>query len=191
MDHGGRADVVEVDQVAVRGDLHLVSLELEVVPHGQVAVDGGGLGDVADAVPKVLGSGGDAEHVDAPSYSRLDPDDRAHQRGLAAAARAEQAAVGARRDVKIDAVDRPRPVEALEDPALLVVADDRLRLVVVDPQALLDDLYSRGVRIVGDVELFANAVREGNTPPKKKFLKKVPKHAGQSSPFVGMLNESD
>ncbi|NMR28815.1 hypothetical protein [Crystallibacter degradans] len=32
---------------------------------------------------------------------------------------------------------------------------------------------------------------EGDTPLKKKFLKKVPKEAGQIRHFMGMLNESD
>jgi hypothetical protein len=63
---------------------------VEVGSDGEVAIDGGGLGDVADAPPVLGCARGPAEDVDASSCARLDPDDRSHQRRLAAAARPEQ-----------------------------------------------------------------------------------------------------
>ena len=57
---------------------------------GEVVVHAGGLGDVADPVPQAAEPAGSPSTVTVPERDLLHADDRAHQRGLAAAGRAEQ-----------------------------------------------------------------------------------------------------
>lgn len=57
----------------------------KVLTRGEVGVDGGRLGDVADAAAQDGGTGGVAKHVDGSASHDLCADNRAHQRGLAAA----------------------------------------------------------------------------------------------------------
>ena len=64
---------------------------VEVLAHGEVAVDGRRLGHVADAAAQRGAPAGRPSTVTAPAGDPLDADDRAHQRGLAAARWAEQA----------------------------------------------------------------------------------------------------
>ena len=73
--------------------------EAEVLAHGQVAVDGRRLRHVADLAAQRLGARGVPEHLDAAARDTLHADDRANQRRLAAAARAEEARHGAGGDV--------------------------------------------------------------------------------------------
>jgi hypothetical protein len=70
----------------------------DVVDDTQVVVDRGVLGDVTDPVAQFRGSGRSAQHGDRPAGDDLGTDDRAHQRGLAAAGRAEDAGDRAARD---------------------------------------------------------------------------------------------
>ena len=61
-----------------------------LVAHGEVAVDARRLGEVADTVAQGRRPGRLAEDGDGAALDDLDPDDGAHQGGLAATARAEQ-----------------------------------------------------------------------------------------------------
>ena len=82
----GRAFAVE------RGEVAGVLLDREVRIHA------GRLGQVAHLVAQRLGAGRVAEHGDGAAHDLLHADDRAHQGGLAAAARPEQAGDAAPRD---------------------------------------------------------------------------------------------
>ena len=63
----------------------------QVLGDRQVVVDAGLLGDVADPAPQRRAAGRQAEDLDVAALDDLDTDDRPHERGLATAARAEQA----------------------------------------------------------------------------------------------------
>jgi hypothetical protein len=62
----------------------------KVLGDRQVGVDRRRLGDVADAAAQRGGPGGGSQDGDGADHGALHPDERAHQRGLAAAGRAEQ-----------------------------------------------------------------------------------------------------
>ena len=76
---------------------------VEVLADRQVVVDGGGLGDVADAGAEGGVAGGVAEDVEGAGDLGLGADDRAHEGGLAAAGGAEQAGDLAARDGEVEA----------------------------------------------------------------------------------------
>src|SRR6185369_17324130 len=90
-----------------------------VVDDSQVVVDGGVLGDIADAVPQVSRPCWAAEHRDRPLVDDLGADDAPHQRGLTAPRWAEQAGDRAARDLYRDVVQRD-PLTAY-DPQILDV----------------------------------------------------------------------
>jgi hypothetical protein len=76
-----------------------------VLPHGEVLVHARGLGDVADAAAERRRAGRLAEDGDLAGSHHLHADDGAHERGLAAAARAEQAGHLARGDGEGEAAE--------------------------------------------------------------------------------------
>ena len=94
-----------------------------VVDDAQVVVDGRILRHVADAPAQGSGAGRLAEDRDAARGEDLGSDDAAHQRGLAAARRAEQAGDGAAGDLDRQVVDRG--ALAADNPQM-VDDDDRL-----------------------------------------------------------------
>ena len=96
---------------SARGDAEHPGEEAEVLGDGQVVVDAGRLGDVADPVAQPLVAGRQAEHLDRAAGDDLHPDDRAHQRGLAAARRAEQPGhlAGPRREARARGAPCTRP----------------------------------------------------------------------------------
>ena len=100
VDLGGQARPVDAD------DLGEVP---EVLAHGQVGVDAGVLGDVPEAPPQAGGARGLPEDLDEAARHLLHPDDGAHQGGLAAAARAEQADHLAAGDVEGQAGEHGAP----------------------------------------------------------------------------------
>ena len=85
-----------------RVDAEHAGEEPQVLGDGQVVVHAGRLGDVADPVSQRLAPGRLAEDADRAAGDLLDADQAAHQRGLAAAGRAEQAGhPAADRDVEL------------------------------------------------------------------------------------------
>jgi hypothetical protein len=105
-DRNGLEDLVD----AGAGDPEDAGEEAEVLAHGEIAVHRRRLGHVADARPQRGAACRAAEHIDASAGGALHADDRAHQRGLAAAARAHQPG------------DRARGHLELRDPDDLVAA---------------------------------------------------------------------
>ena len=76
---------------SVRGDAEHPGEEAEVLRDGEVVVHAGRLGDVADPVAAAACCpAGRPSTVDRAALDDLHADDRAHQRGLAAAGRPEQ-----------------------------------------------------------------------------------------------------
>src|SRR5690349_4812637 len=89
----------------------------QVLAHRQVAVDRRRLGHVADARPQRPRPGRLAEHGHRPRGDDLHADDGAHERRLAAAARAEQAGHRARRHLEADPVEHVDAAPAHEQVA--------------------------------------------------------------------------
>ncbi len=109
----------EVDGVDDSGDLVLAHTEdpgeeVQVLDDAEVVVDAGGLGDVADPVAQLPRPGGDAEDQDGARDPGLDADQDAHQRGLSAARRSEQAGDLAHRDREVETA-QDLPTAALYD----------------------------------------------------------------------------
>ena len=100
----GQPDNVE-DLVQVAGPTAGQGGEVaQVLAGGQVSVDGLVLGDVADPAAHGGGAGGVPEDLDLPAVA-LNPNDGAHEGGLAAARGTEQTGDRAGRQVQVQAVE--------------------------------------------------------------------------------------
>ena len=86
----GEVDLREAAAYVVGAGAEHPGEEAQVLGHRQVAVHAGRLGDVADAPAQRCRPGRVAQDRDLSPGDLLDTDERAHQRGLAAARRAEQ-----------------------------------------------------------------------------------------------------
>src|SRR5690606_37619714 len=120
----------EADLVDDAGDIRLRRPEhaaevVEVLLDREVVVDGRGLRHVAELTTQGGVAGGAAEHQGGSGCRALRPDDRAHEGGLAGAARPEQAHHLALGDVRVDAAQdlaAPAPYDE-------VVHDDRGQII--------------------------------------------------------------
>ncbi len=77
----------------------------EILADGEVVVHGGSLGRVGDTSAKPAGAGGQPQNAHLPVLDPLHADERAHERRLAAAARAEQARDASGRDREREVVE--------------------------------------------------------------------------------------
>lgn len=104
---------------------------VEVLPDGEVVVDGGRLRDVADAGAESGVARGVAEDVEGAGDVGLGADDGAHQGGLSAAGGAEEAGDAAAGDVEGDGVeDRTAAAAGAAADGEAVGADGGGRLVI-------------------------------------------------------------
>src|SRR5947199_230073 len=118
-----RADVREVDcpfdALATLGAFQAINRaeELEVLHHGEVAIEREGLRDVADVRAHLLAVALDVEAVDGGVAAGRDEKaaEDADERRLAGAVRTEEAEDLAARDLQRDAVERTNGAEVLAD----------------------------------------------------------------------------